>query len=235
MPTPREPDPKKMNTVTSDDDTSSSSTPTAAATFAPKPISTEHREFPLVYNPSDRQRRQPPGHDDNTANSNNPGLQASHSPNTAQTPVPKSQISHTLGGQETSASHDAGAQPLDPSSTFQERFSALEAVWQSAESSVSRLSAALEKTDVGETARGEKKPDDGSPDRFFVIDEATRVKGHGVESDEGARVGGRAGKRKRSSEAENAPTMRREGTKEGDRERRIQELREGVLEEEGKL
>ena len=108
-------------------------------------------------------------------------------------------------------------------------------MWQSAEASVSRLSAALEKTDDKATVGKESRRDDGSPDRLFVIDEATRVEGHEGQSDEEARVEGRAGKRKRSSEAEDAPTLRREGTKEGDRERRIQELREGVLEEEGKL
>lgn len=108
-------------------------------------------------------------------------------------------------------------------------------MWQSAESSVSRLNAALKKTDDGEMEGGESKRDDGSPDRLFVIDEATRVEGHEGERDEGARVEGRAGKRKRSSETEDAPAMRREGTKEGDRERRIEELREGVLEEEGRL
>ncbi|MDI1493402.1 MAG: hypothetical protein OHK93_005191 [Ramalina farinacea] len=229
MPNPRESDLQNRNAVVSDNDTSSSSSPATAVTSPPKPIFGEHREFPLVYNPADRPRRSSPNRENNNKNkSDDAGPQ---SPSSVQTPRPHGQISHTPSGQESSAFHDTGAQPLDPSSTFQERLSALEAVWQSAESSVSRLGAALEKREDGKTVGEERR----SPDRFFVIDEATRVEDHERESDERARVEGRAGKRKRSSEAEDAPTMRREGTKEGDRERRIEELREGLLEEEGKL
>ena len=216
MPLPSEPDIHDMSAVLSEDRILSSST------------SPGHRELSYHPTPSDRPLHcsstcDKNGNNDNNSDDANP--QAPNHPSTVSTSRPHSQVSHLPGGRESSASHDAGAQPLDHTSTFQKRFSGLESVWQSAEASVSRLSAALEKREDGEMMGREGRRDDGSPDRFFMIDEATRV-----ESDDGARAEARS-----QRQEENAPLMRREGTKEGDRERRVEELREGVLEEEGRL
>ena len=206
MPTARESDPENMNPAVSNNDTSSSSRPATAATLPPNPKSTEHGDFPLAYDTAATERR---CYDNSNKSSDDPSPQNPYFPSTVHTSHLHSQISDIPGDQEDSASYDAGAQPLYPLSTFHEK--------------------------DRETMARERNSDDGSPDRFFVIDEATRLEGHEGESDNGARVEGRAGKRERSSEVEVAPMMQREGRKEGDRERRLRELREGVLEEEGRL